>query len=87
MQRTTINALQKIVETILISNFENKFINIFDKRNLLIYQLICNLTIIHVKRVIIQQKIMIFISFINRIDRKLTIFVFSMRFVMILLRS
>ena len=79
MQRTTINALQKIVETILISNFESKSINIFDKKNSLIYQLMCNLTIIHVKRVIIQQKNMIFISIINRIDRKLSIFIFSMR--------
>ena len=79
MQRATIDALQKIVETMLISNFENKSINIFDKKNLLIYQLMCNLAIIHAKRVIIQQKNMKFISIINRVDRKSSIFVFSMR--------
>ena len=49
MQRTTINALQKIVKIMLISNFENKSIKIFNKKNLLIYQLMYNLTIIHVK--------------------------------------
>ena len=79
MQRATIDALQKIVETILISNFESKSINIFDKKNLLIYQLMCNLAIIYVKRVIIQHKNMIFISTINRVDRKSSILVFSMR--------
>ena len=79
MQRATINALQKIAKTMLISNFENKLINIFDKKYLLIYYLMCNLTILHVKRVIIQQKIMIFIEIINRVDRKSSIFVFSMR--------
>ena len=79
MQRATIDVLQKIVETILISNFESKSINIFDKKYLLIYYLVCNLTILHVKRVIIQQKNMIFIETINRVDRKLSIFVFLIR--------
>ena len=79
MQRATINALQKIVETMLISNFKSKSINIFDKKFLLIYYLMCNLAILHIKRVIIQQKNMIFIEIINRVDRKLSILVFLMR--------
>ena len=53
MQRATIDALKKIIKTILISNFENKLINIFNKKYLLIHYLICNLTILHVKRIII----------------------------------
>ena len=79
MQRTTINALQKIVKTMLISNFENKSINIFDKKYLLIYQLIINLTIIYTKRIIIQIKNMNLISTLNRVNRESSIHVFLMQ--------
>ena len=79
MQRATIDVLQKIVETMLISNFENKSINIFDKKYLLIYQLMINLTIIYVKRVIIQVKNMNLISIFNRANRESSIHVFSMQ--------
>ena len=79
MQRAIIDTLQKIAKTMLISNFENKSINIFNKKYLLISYLICNLVILHVKRIIIQQKNMIFIETINQVDRKSLIFVFSMR--------
>ena len=79
MQRATIDALQKIVETMLISNFENKSINIFDKKYLLIYQLVINLAIIHAKRVIIQIKNMNLISTFNRANRESSIHVFSIQ--------
>ena len=79
MQRATIDALQEIVETMLISNFENKSINIFDKKYLLIYQLIINLTIIYTKRIIIQIKNINLISIFNRANRELSIHVFSMQ--------
>ena len=79
MQRATIDALQEIVETMLISNFENKSINIFDKKYLLIYQLVINLAIIHAKRVIIQIKNMNLISTFNRANRESSIHVFSMQ--------
>ena len=79
MQRAIIDALQKIVETILISNFESKSINIFDKKYLLIYQLVINLAIIHAKRVIIQIKNMNLISTFNRANRESSIYVFSIQ--------
>ena len=73
MQKTAIRAAQKISKTILISIFESKWIWSVNFRLLIIFLLVCNLTTIHVKRVIIQKKDLNFIQLLNRSDRKFVI--------------
>ena len=70
MQKIVIRAAQEIFETMLINIFESKWIWSINFRLLLIFLLVCNLTTIHVKRVIIQKKDLNFIQLLNRSDRK-----------------
>ena len=70
MQKTAIRATQKISKTMLINIFKSKWIWSINFRLLLIFLLVCNLTTIHVKRVIIQKKNLNFIQLLNRSDRK-----------------
>ena len=79
IQRFALSALQEIFETLLISIFESKSLWTSHVHVVLIFVLVLQLIVIHVKRIIILLKDLQFVQSLNVVDRKsLNRFTYSM---------